>query len=83
MNNWIPALLHIERWFMYITSEYVACVALAFALSAFLFAFCLVFVAIKDGLENRRGTSCAFQPSGTLFGARLATVMARHKESSR
>jgi hypothetical protein len=46
---------------MYFISECVTCVALTFTLSAFLFAFCVVLLTIKQGIESRRGTSRAFQ----------------------
>jgi hypothetical protein len=46
---------------MYIISECVACVVLTFTLSAFLFAFCVVLLTIKQGIESRRNTSRVFQ----------------------
>ena len=68
---------------MYVISECAVCVVVSFTLGAFLFASCLLCLMIKDGLENRRGSSPTFHQVGTLFGRRLATVVARHKESSR
>ena len=72
-----------ERLFMYVISECAVCVIVSFTLGAFLFAFCLLCLMIKDGLENRTGRSPTFHQTGTLFGRRLATVVARRRESNR
>jgi len=64
---------------MYVISECVTCVVLTFTLSAFLFAICVVLLTIKQGIESRRGASRAFQKVDTLFLARPAAVVARHK----
>ena len=68
---------------MYAISECVTCVVLTLTSSAFLFAFCVVVLTIKDGLENRRGTSPAFQKFGRLTWARPVAVVARPKRSGR
>jgi len=68
---------------MYAISECVTCVVMTFVVSAILFGFAVLFVTIKDGLENRRGTSRAFQEAEIPFGAQPAAVVARHKRSGR
>ena len=68
---------------MYVVSECVACVVVAIGVSAFLATLSILFLTIKDGIANRRGPSRAFQKVDTLSASRLATVVARHKESSR
>ena len=68
---------------MYVISECVTCAVVTFTLSAFLFMFCVVLLAIKQGIESRGGTSHAFQKVVTLFGARPAAVLARHKPFDR
>ena len=68
---------------MYVISECVICVVVTFILSAFLFAFCIVLLTIKDGVASRTRTSRAFQKDGTLLGVRPATVLARHKTFGR
>jgi hypothetical protein len=39
---------------MYALSECVTCIVMTFAVSAILFGFAMLFLAIKDRLENRR-----------------------------
>jgi len=68
---------------MYVISECVTCVVLAFTLSAFLFAFCVVLLTIKQGIESRSGTSRAIEKAGVLLGIRPAAVVARHKTFGR
>jgi hypothetical protein len=68
---------------MYAISECVTCIVMTFALSAILFGFTILFLAIKDGLENRRGTSRAFQEAATRFWAQPVAVMARHERRGR
>jgi hypothetical protein len=68
---------------MYAISECVACIVMTFALSAILFGFTILFLAIKDALENRRGTSRAFQEAETRFWAQPVTVTARHERPGR
>jgi hypothetical protein len=68
---------------MYVVSECLTCVVVAFTLSAFLFAFCVVLLTIKQQIESRRGTSRVFQRVGMLLGARPAAVVARHKTFDR
>jgi hypothetical protein len=68
---------------MYVVSECLACVAVTFTLSAFLFAFCVVLLTIKQQIESRRDTSRASQKVGTLFWARPAAVVARHNTFDR
>jgi len=53
---------------MYVVSEYATCAVVTFTLSAFLLAISVVLLTIKDRLENRRGTSRAFQKAATLLG---------------
>ena len=62
---------------MYVLSECVACVVVAIGVSAFLATLSILFLTIKDGIENRRGPSRAFQKADTLFAPRLATVTVR------
>ena len=57
---------------MYVVSECVACIVVAIGVSAFLATLSILFLTIKDGIENRRGTSRAFQKADTLFAPRLA-----------
>lgn len=68
---------------MYVIAECLTCVVVTFTLSAFLFAFCVLFLTIKQGIESRRDTSRAFQKVGTLFGLRPAAVVVRDKTSGR
>ena len=64
---------------MYAISECVTCAIVTFTLSALLFGLCVVFLAIEQSIENRWGTPRIFQKAGTLLGARLAPVVARHE----
>jgi hypothetical protein len=68
---------------MYAISECVTCIVMTFAVSAILFGFAILSLAIKDGLENRRGTSRAFQEADTPFWAQPVAVVAQHKRSGR
>ena len=68
---------------MFVVSECVTCVVVAFTLSTFLFAFCVVLLAIEQQVETRKATSRVFQRVGMLFGARPAAVLARHKTFDR
>jgi len=68
---------------MYTISECVACAVVTFTLSAFLFALCVVLLAIEQSIESRWGTPRIFQKAGTLLGARLAPVVARHERLER
>jgi hypothetical protein len=62
---------------MCVISECVACVVVAITVSAFLTTLSVLFLTIKDKIENRTGTSRAFQEAGTLLRPRLATVTVR------
>ena len=68
---------------MYALSECVTCIVMTFAVSAILFGLAILFLAIKDGLENRRGTSRAFQEAETPFWAQPVAVVAQHERSGR
>jgi len=68
---------------MHIISECVMCAVVVLTLSTFAFAFYVVLLTLKQGLVSRRGTSRAFQNAWTLFLARPAVVVARHKTSDR
>jgi len=68
---------------MYIVSECLTCVAVTFTLSAFLFAFCVVLLTIKQQIESGRGASRASQTVGMLSWARPAAVVARQKTFDR
>ena len=68
---------------MYVISECVACVVVTFTLSAFLFTFCVVLLAIKQQIESRRDMSRVFRKVGMLFGARPAAVVVRDKTFGR
>jgi len=68
---------------MYVVAECLTCAVLTSTLSAFLFAFCVLFLTIKQGIGSRRYTSRELQKVGNLFGPRLAMVVARHKTSGR
>ena len=64
---------------MYVISECVTCVVVSFTLSGFLFAFCVVLLTIKQGIERRRNTSRVLEKASTFLGVRPAAVVARHK----
>jgi len=68
---------------MYAISEYVTFVVVTFTLSAFLFAFCVLLLAIEQSIDKRWGMPRIFQKAGTLLGARLAPVVARHERLER
>jgi len=68
---------------MYVISECLACVVVAFTLSAILFAFCVMILAIKQGIESWRDTLRTFQKVGTISWAQPAVAVARHKEFDR
>jgi len=68
---------------MYAISECVTCIVMTFTLSAILFGFAILFLAIQDGLQNRRDTSRAFQDTKAPFWAQPVAVVAQHKRSGR
>jgi len=68
---------------MYVISECLTCVVVTFTLSAFLFAFGVILLTIKQQIESRRSTSRVFQKVGTLLGARPAAVVVRHETLGR
>jgi hypothetical protein len=68
---------------MYVISECVTCVVVTFTLSAFLFAFCVVFLTIKQATESRRVTSRAFQEDGTHFLSPRIGPVERHRTFGR
>jgi hypothetical protein len=68
---------------MYAVSECVTCIVMAFAVSAILFGFAILFLAIKDGVQIRRGTSRAVQEVNIPFGVQPVAVVAQRKRSGR
>jgi len=68
---------------MYAISECVTCVVMTFAVSAILFGLAILFLTLKDRLQNRRGTSRAFQDANAPFWAQPVAVVAQHKRSGR
>ena len=68
---------------MYAISEYVTCVAVTFTLSAFLFALCVLLLAIERSIDKRWGMERIFQKAGALSWTRPATVVARHERFGR
>jgi hypothetical protein len=68
---------------MYAISECVTCIVMTFAVSAILFGFTILFLALKERLENRRGTSQAFQAAEAPFWHQPVAVPAEHKRSGR
>ena len=68
---------------MYVISECVTCIVMTFAVSAILFGFTILFLTLKDQLQNRRGTSRAFHEADTPFWAQPVAVVAQHKRSDR
>ena len=68
---------------MYAIFECVTCVVMTFAVSSILFGFAILFLALKDCLENRRGTSRAFHAAEAPFWPQPVAVVAEHKRSGR
>jgi len=68
---------------MYAISECVTCVIVTFTLSAFLFAFCVLLLAIEQSIENRWGMPRIFQKAAALFWARPAAVVVRRERFGR
>ena len=68
---------------MYAISEYVTCVVVTFTLSAFLFAFCVLLLAVEQSIDKRWGMPRIFQKAGALSWTRPATVVARHERFGR
>jgi hypothetical protein len=60
---------------MYIVSECLTCVVVTFTLGAFLFAFSVVLLTIKQQIESRRDTLREFQKAEAPFRAQPAAVV--------
>jgi hypothetical protein len=68
---------------MYIISECLTCVVVTFTLSAFLFAFCVVLLTIKQEIESRGGMSRLVPKGGMHLFPRPAAVLVREKTYKR
>jgi hypothetical protein len=64
---------------MYVISECLTCVVVAFTLSAFLFTFCVVLLTIKQEIENRGGMVRLIPKGGMHLFSRPAAVLVREK----
>jgi len=68
---------------MYIISECLTCVVVTCTLSAFLFAFCVVLLTIKQEIESRGGMSRLIPKGGMHLFSRPVAVLVREKTYKR